>query len=185
MKPAEIERNKFFEFAGFKPYDVIWDFGCGEGRYTKALENMPCKVYATDKDFGEPPTKQVDKVLLACVLHYNEDKSWILFEAWQQLKPGGHIVIIEPNPFNPFFYCLYFWRWLIRSKCPRRWHNEKYMSMETELKSMLATAGFKNIQTKKYAWFPSKFGWLRLNEWLNRMPILNIMNAFNWVRGKK
>ena len=106
MKPADVERNKFFEFAGFKTGNMIWDFGCGsEHRFVDQLMNMGCKVYATDKLFryGTLPRGPVDKFLLACVLHYNEHKGAILQKAYNQLKPGGHIIIIEPNPFNLFF----------------------------------------------------------------------------------
>ena len=169
MKPHEIELNKFFKFAGFKKGDLVWDYGCGLGRFWPSLKKQGCKIYATDKKYvslvtpmatisSEPPKEQVDKVLLSCVLHYNEDKSLILHEAYTQLKKGGHIVIIEPNPYNPFFYCLYFWRWLIRSKTTRRWYNEKYMSSRLELLHMLDRQGFRKVEVKKYAWLLSKFG---------------------------
>ena len=188
MHPAEVEKNKFFEFADFKPTDIIWDFGCGDLRFTLPLSKMGCQVYPTDRKWeNKAPVELIDKFLISCVLHYNPywRKLRILNIAYNQLKPGGYIIIIEPNPYNPFFYCLYFWRWLIRSKCPRRWHNEKYMSTRYELIDMLAQVGFKNIEIMKYAWFPSKFGWLKLNIILNKMPILGIMNAFNWVKGIK
>ena len=177
--------QKFFEFSGIKQGNRVWDYGCGTGRMTSLLEQQGCKVYSTDILGGDSPQEKVDKFLLACVLHYNPEKRLILAEAYVALKKGGSIIIIEPNPYNPFFYCLYFWRWLTRSKCPRWWHNERYMSDRTDLVHMLLTAGFNDIETKKYAWFPSKFGWLGLNEWLNKLPIINEFNAFCWLKGVK
>jgi len=188
LKPAEIELNKFFAFAGLKKGDVVWDFGCGDGRFISPLNNMGCKVYYTDRKSSNPaPAEKVDKFLLSCVLHYNDltDKAFILLTAYGSLKIGGQIIIIEPNPFNPFFYCLYFWRWLRRSKCERRWTAEKYMFSRAKLIKILKMTGFKNIECRKYAWFPSKFGWLKLNEALNKIPIINIFNAFNWVKAQK
>ena len=166
----------------------MWDFGCGiTGRWLISLWSLGCIVYPTDTNFGISPKEPIDKFLLSCVLHYNDNdtKFDILRKAYEQLKIGGHITIIEPNPFNPFFYCLYFWRWLIRSKCSRRWHNEKYMLSRLNLIFILKLVGFHNIEWRKYAWFPSKFGWLKLNEILNRIPIVNWFNAFNWIRGEK
>ena len=181
MKPAEVERNEFFKFAQLRRSDVIWDFGCGNGRYIYPVR----KVYATDIKKGKAPGCEIDKFLALCVMHYIQEKDVILDMAYNQLKEGGHIVLIEPNPINPFFYCLYFWRWITQSKCERRWNKEKYMSTKIELILMLSRAGFKNIEVKKYAWFPSKFRWLRLNRLLNNMPLLGCMNAFNWIRGEK
>ena len=49
MNPAEIERDEFFRFARFHKSDIIWDFGCGTGRY-----KYPVKyVYATDMEAVE------------------------------------------------------------------------------------------------------------------------------------
>lgn len=186
MQPAEIEKDKFFEFAGFKKGDFVWDFGCGEGRFSWSLNGMGCHWYGTDmKTYNTPPKEKVDKFLLSCVLHYNPDKLPILKTAYDSLKEGGQIVIIEPNPLNTFFYCLYFWRWLKRSKCPRRWINERYMSTQLELEYMLFNMKFRKIEVMKYAWLPSKFGLFKLNEALNRIPFINWFNAFNWVRAVK
>jgi hypothetical protein len=188
LKPIDVEENEFFKFAGFKKGDVIWDFGCGDCRFYFPLHNMGCDVYYTDRKISNPePKEKVDKFLLSCVLHYNKlsDKMFILLTAYCRLKKGGQIIIIEPNKFNPFFYCLYFWRWLRRSKCERRWSAEKYMFSEKELIKILKMTGFKNIECRKYAWLPSKFGLLFLNSVLNRIPIINMFNAFNWVKGEK
>ena len=188
MKPVDVEQDKFFEFAGFKQGDVVWDFGCWGFRFFISLLSMGCKVYGTDKKLPNlPPKEKIDKFLLACVLHYNNitDKAFILLTAYDKLKNGGQIVIIEPNKYNPFFYCLYFWRWLRRSKCERRWSAEKYMFSEKELIKILKMTGFKNIECRKYAWLPSKFGLLFLNRILNRIPIVNMFNAFNWIKAQK
>lgn len=185
---AKIEMKEFFDFAEFMIGDIVWDFGCGTGRFIEPLTKIGCKVYATDKNTdGNIPDEKVDKVLFACVLHYNDiiAKTVLLVEAYMFLNKDGHIVIIEPNPRNPFFYYLYFWRWLTRSKCPRRWYNEKYMMNVNNLCKLLEILGFKNIRTAKYAWFPSKFGWLKLNKILNAIPIVNTFNAFNWIRAEK
>jgi SAM-dependent methyltransferase len=181
LRPAIVERNEFFKFADFKPDDVVWDFGCGDGRY----EYPVSKVYSTDIDKGEAPGTHIDKFIMLCVLHYIRTKDLYLSMAYNQLRRGGHIIIIEPNPYNPFFYCLYFWRWITRSKCPRRWNKEKYTLPLNKLIDLLYSEGFSNIEVKRYAWFPSKFGWLKLNEILNMIPFVNYFNAFNWIKAVK
>ena len=215
MLPEMIEKKDFIKFGGFKRKDRVLDIGAGDGRWAEALALKGCKVYMTEtgnkvkklknkfsnfsasyffKHEVYAPSPQVidikddknmDKVILSCVLHYNSDKVKLLNQARDALKKKGEIIIIEPNPYNLGFYLVYIWRWIKRSKCPRRWNKERFMCSEGELYLTLWNSGFRKIQSKKYAWFPTRWGWINLNEKLNQMTILKIFNAFNWVKGVK
>ncbi|NQU73808.1 MAG: methyltransferase domain-containing protein [Candidatus Omnitrophica bacterium] len=134
-----------------------------------------------------------DYVLFVAVIHHldPEKRPTIFKNVVNSVKRGGTVVALEPNAFNPLYYCMYFWRALARVKA-ERWHTEKGLlgttmpSLKTEFKNW----GLKNIRTARYAWLPSKFAGncpavFGINDTLNRIPILKEMSAFIWIRGDR
>jgi|GEM_PF-1668432 len=146
-------------------------------------------------NFEEPLwTNEFDLVLFVNVIHHiDRNKRLVIMKnVYQALRLGGPLVIIEPNPLNVFYYVLYFARWLKNSQKKNRWATEKGMVRSTRwhIESLLKQAGFTSVQRQPYAWFPSKAGniyrgFLALNHWFNRLPVVREAAAFIWYRAVK
>ena len=223
--PAIREREKFFQFAGFKSNQNILEIGCGTGRYTLPLLKMGCRVHATDisdkaisvlKKSAEEKgldknlsfevntfecQKQVgglcgkfDYVLFVAVIHHVDPVKLdtIIANAVNSLKVGGKIIALEPNPFNPLYYLLYFWRAVAGVEGKNRWGTEKgfLKTSPFSLKKLFNKSGLKNIQVARYAWLPSVFGnkfpfVFKVNDTLNCIPFIKEMSAFTWISAEK
>jgi ubiquinone/menaquinone biosynthesis C-methylase UbiE len=151
----------------------IWiDAGCGNGTYTIPLATLVSEVIALDKnknnlsyleskitskmnirtqhfDFSKPSwySSFVDGILFGFSLHYDPKHRTALEHAYQQLKPGGKLVVIEyssekavswvpyPLPMEKLIKILkslsFFSIDIIQSLPPRRkgfqWNNASYI----------------------------------------------------------
>ncbi len=116
----KVERAK--ELTGAA--DAVLDFGCGVGRampYFRAAfpnagivgcdpsadslviarrDNPDCRFFTPD---ALDPTKRFDLALASCVFHHipPAERQDALRFCHDRLKPGGHLIIFEHNPFNP------------------------------------------------------------------------------------
>lgn len=133
MMPNEtpyIRRHvaEMLEFAKITPADRVLEVGCGMGRYTiplihagvhvegldlspfllaKLREAAPRDVTLHEADIWHPPAHleaQFDAAIGFFTLHHLHDLE-LCFESMARLvKPGGRIVFLEPNAFNPLYY---------------------------------------------------------------------------------
>lgn len=118
------------EYAGVNPTDRVLEIGCGMGRYTIPLRNSGIMVEGLDlspvllqrlREFsGDDPTLvlhaadvyappqellgQFDALIGFFVLHHLHDLDRCFASMARLLKPGGRIVFLEPNAFNPLYY---------------------------------------------------------------------------------
>jgi ubiquinone/menaquinone biosynthesis C-methylase UbiE len=96
---------------------IMLDIGGGTGRVAEAVRSMVKAVividislammrHAVGKDLScvdAPseclpfPTESVDRVLMLDSLHHVQSQQMTVGEIWRVLKPGGRIVIVEPN----------------------------------------------------------------------------------------
>jgi ubiquinone/menaquinone biosynthesis C-methylase UbiE len=104
----------------------VWiDAGCGTGTYTIPLATLASRVIAFDKDsrdieflkkqltsltnikpmlldFNKSSfNEQVDGILFAFSLHYNKDPKKALTNAFNHIKKGGRILVIEYSRKKP------------------------------------------------------------------------------------
>jgi len=122
--------DEAMRFAGIAPGARVLDVGCGMGRYTLILAERGVSVEGLDisqvlldrlrgyaggrfdiplhcADIREPPASlegAFDAVLGFFVLHHLATLDGALVGLSPLLKPGGRMVFLEPNPFNPLYY---------------------------------------------------------------------------------
>jgi len=70
-----------------------------------------------------------DLVLMVAVIHHfdHQKREKIFKNIVHSVKKGGWVVALEPNPLNPLYYLLYFWRWFRNAQNVNRWATEKGM----------------------------------------------------------
>jgi demethylmenaquinone methyltransferase/2-methoxy-6-polyprenyl-1,4-benzoquinol methylase len=116
IKPGD--KNWLFEILGLPAPGFLLDAGGGTGRITKLLQDQVDQVVIADLSFemlsqahsknGLNPTcshteklpfrnKIFDRVIMVDALHHVCDHHETAEELWRVLKPGGRIVIEEPD----------------------------------------------------------------------------------------
>lgn len=134
MMPSEtpyIRRHvaEMLDFARITPSDRVLEVGCGMGRYTIPLldagvnvEGLDLSPFLLEKlreaagdrevtlheaDIWSPPAhleSRFDAAIGFFTLHHLHDLD-LCFESMARLvKPGGRVVFLEPNAFNPLYY---------------------------------------------------------------------------------
>lgn len=102
------------------------------------------------------------------------------------VKKGGTIVVIEPNPLNPFYYPFYWFSNQVS------WEIEKTFmkSSEFNLKRIFKKLGLEKIEISYMGFLPNRFinsieSIKYLNNLVNLLPILNKFSSFIYIRGEK
>jgi len=117
-------------FAGLRPSQSILEVGCGMGRYTFLLAQLGFAVEGQDLtakllehfrdfdggrfniplhcgDIAFPPDAlqgRFDAILGFFVLHHMHDLEACFRGMRRTLRPGGMVLFVEPNPYNPLYY---------------------------------------------------------------------------------
>ncbi len=114
-----------------------------------------------------------------------DDRRDIFGNLVKSVKPGGSVVVIEPNPFNPLLYILYFFT-------PQAsWSIEKYFLKSTvwNLRRIFEQAGLSRIAIDYVGFLPLRYirfpGVNLINLIVNRTPILNMLSSFIYIKGTK
>ncbi|NIM95064.1 MAG: methyltransferase domain-containing protein [Anaerolineales bacterium] len=122
--------EQVLRFVELTSKDRVIEVGCGMGRYTMLLAEYGVNVTGLDlsrvllgrlgeysagrfeipliaAELEHPPIKLhdgFDVVMGFFMLHHLHNLSSGLTGVCQLLKPGGRVVFLEPNPFNPLYY---------------------------------------------------------------------------------
>lgn len=122
--------DEVIDFAGLTKEQRILDVGCGIGRYTLPLAERGYQIEGLDlsqhlldqlhehdngrfnipvyaADILDPPENllgQFDVLVGFFTLHHLHDIPACYQSMKRFLKPGGRIVFLEPNAFNPLYY---------------------------------------------------------------------------------
>ena len=166
--------------------DAVLDFGCGIGRamphFRAAFptadvagcdpsadsiaiarrENPDCRFFGME-ELGA--ATKFDLVLASCVFHHiaPAERQDALRFCYDRLKPGGHLVIFEHNPFNPVT------RRLV-STCP--FDADAVLLTMGETKKRMREAQFTIAQTGYCLFFPGALAALRpLENFLGWLPL--------------
>jgi SAM-dependent methyltransferase len=178
----KIERAK--ELTG--EVDAVLDFGCGIGRAMPTFraafpnadvvgcdpsadslaiarrDNPDCHFFPIDELNATP---RFDLVLASCVFHHiaPAERQDALRYCYDRLKPSGHLVIFEHNPFNPVTQRLV-------STCP--FDADAVLLRMGETKRLMREAKFDVAKTGYCLFFPSQLASLRPAEkYLSWLPL--------------
>lgn len=160
--------------------------------YEQAKKNkIDKKLKLVRFDFSKPVFEsEYDGAYCISTFHLladtEEKRIGIFSNLVKSVKDGGVVVVIEPNPLNPFYYPFY---WLSNQVS---WEIEKTFmeSSEFNLKIIFKKLGLKSIEISYMGFFPNrfinKFGWVRfINDFVNKLPLLNKFSSFIYIKGIK
>lgn len=115
--------------------DNVLDFGCGPGTFSSLIAPLCNSITGVDiseeftksannlfSDLGYKNAKAIhilpgnkipregsyDTLIMIDVIHHLENIEETLITALSSLKPGGRIIILEPNKLNPMMYLLHY-----------------------------------------------------------------------------
>lgn len=142
-------------------------------------------------DFSKPPYhNKFDGAYCISTFHLlaNEEKDRIriLANLAEAVKENGVVVLIEPNPLNPFFYPFYLF------SDQASWNIEKTFlkSSERNLRKILKNLGLENIEVSYFGFLPIRFinsfyPVYYINKFVNTVPLLNKLSSFIYIKAKK
>ncbi|GAB5527906.1 MAG: hypothetical protein Roseis2KO_57780 [Roseivirga sp.] len=168
--------NRFLSFADLSREHSILEVGCGMGKFTLPLAKMGFKIAGLDlspfllqklleyndnrfniplivSDILEIPeeyNERFDRVICFFTLHHFHHLETYFQAMSRVLKPGGQIVFVEPNAFNPLYY------FQITFTPGMNWKGDKgVMRMhEKNFRKAAEYADLELIESAKYGFFP-------------------------------
>ncbi|MCF6150268.1 MAG: class I SAM-dependent methyltransferase [Candidatus Kuenenia sp.] len=166
-----------------------------EELYTSATkENLLDKLILKETTFKEPIfNEEFDLVICGNVIHHfnHLQKKQIMSNIVLALKSGGKIVIFEPNAYHPLYLPWYLFIEL-SGKNKGIWEVEKgiFKSTLSGIKKILLVNELKDIEIKMHTLIPLRlckifYPFVKINEVLENIPIINSFSAFIWVKARK
>ncbi len=172
-------------FGGDRPR--LLDVGCGVGRMHSSLKPLVqslagCDVSerALERAKGEHPWAEYrptddgkipwdanafDVSTAVCVFHHVPPKEWatLVADMRRVTRPGGLVVIIEHNPWNPATR-------LAVARCP--FDHDAVLLRSGTASSLLHKARLRHVGTRHFLFVPSEASWAKaLEAHLRRIPL--------------
>ena len=210
-RALQIEFKTLIEFMGDISGKRILDLGCGIGRngiqlasYADEVVGYDLSSVAVDRanntaqqlgitnfvacvnNFSNPAHNDFDIVLCVNMLHHADSPQHVLNTIYKVLRPGGQLIIMENNPMNPLFPFFFVMIGQLKSHLTMQYLTvNRFVLTKSLIKSGLALV---NIQ--RYGFLPTvlynfSLAFKKLNEFLNRIPLLNEFTAFYMIKAIK
>ncbi|MFA6088463.1 MAG: class I SAM-dependent methyltransferase [Candidatus Woesearchaeota archaeon] len=186
--------NQFRNQVKPKKGEILVDFGCGTGAFTKHLLSYGVKIIGIDLSKGcinyakkhvkgikfetgdiektRFKDNSVDIIVFSGVLHHFDDFSKTIQEAYRILKKGGRIFAYDPNKKNPVMWLYRDKHSPIHSKTGRT-DNERLLT-KREIVKVLNRFGYEEIKVYGI----SKVTYSYVESKLGRIFLLPLYNAF-------
>ncbi|MGG9970632.1 class I SAM-dependent methyltransferase [Ferruginibacter sp. SUN002] len=191
--------------------DRVLDVGCGMGKYTLNMlakgykvegldlnafllqqflryndNRFPVKLHLADIiEAPEELNEQFDYVIGFMVLHHLHILHTCFQSMYRLLKPGGKIIFLEPNPYNPLFHMQI---WFTPGMSYEGEKGLKDMTRKNITKA-LNFAEFENVGIHRFGAFPpaiynKKIGG-KLDHMLSKAAVLSPVMAFQLISATK
>lgn len=169
---------------GLNQNQTVLDYGCGVGNLVERLLPLCASVSGYDtslesleecdrraehamlyRESSEIPQSAFDVVVISCVLHHvsPERRQTVMKDIYRILKPGGKVVVFEHNPWNPLTLQAV-------KKCA--FDDDAILLSSNEIKNLLRTSQFIEIETKFIVFFPKALSFFRwLEPYLEWCPL--------------
>lgn len=203
--------NNFIKYSGITRNDNILEVGCGMGKFTFPLLKKGYKITGLDlspvllqkllehnanrfridlvaSDILDAPNElddRFDYVIGFFTLHHFMNLDTYIKSMSRLLKPGGRIIFLEPNAYNPLYY------FQIVFSPTMSWAGDKGVAMMTSKNFHKASkyAGLEKISVDKYGFFPpfavnTKIG-RAIEKLLEKLRIFKGLSAFQIVKMNK
>lgn len=205
-RAEKLELSFFKKIIGSTKDKTILDLGCGTGKLGLKLASNAKKVIGIDiskhsinianktakhykiKNFqgivgdfkNQGYRNKFDAVLAVNLVHHTDDLDAILRHIKMSLKSNGKLIIFEMNPLNLLFIPFLTVIGQIRSHLTYQYLRSNVFS----LRYILKRNGFTIKQYKRWCWLPTSLYnkslyFKRINEFLNKVPLVNLFTAFN------
>ena len=203
--------DEVVRIASLRQGERVLDVGCGMGRYTLILAERGYAVEGLDlspvllqrlrvfnggrfhiplhtADVMSPPPEldgQFDAAVGFFALHHMHELERCFHGMARMVKPGGRIVFLEPNAFNPLYY-------IQMAVVPRMtWRGDKGVA-RMRMKLVAGTmerAGLASPTVERFGFFPPFLANLsvgaRIERILERVPIWQAILPFQVFRAER
>lgn len=159
--------------------------------------NLLKKLSVSTSDFIKPEPKLREKfdigflVSTYHILSNDENERQKIFKNFlETIKPGGKVLLLEPNPLNLFLYPYY----IFLHSIPGWDKRQIFYSNRWRLKKMMKMMKLKKITVVPYGFLPgsvvnnSPIG-SRMVKFINKtvawIPVINLISAFNFFMAEK
>jgi len=197
--------------AGARPEERLLEIGCGMGRYTLLLAQRGYAVEGMDispsllgrlrsfageghpitlhcADIAEPPPAlegKFDVVLGLFTLHHVHDMAACFGGIRRVLRPGGRVLFLEPNGWNPLFYLQ------IAVTPGMTWQGDGGVTRMRRgpVFRAMHEAGLTRLSNERFGFFPpfltNRHWGRRLEAILERVPFWRPLLPFQMFRGER
>jgi SAM-dependent methyltransferase len=205
-----IERqiDEVVRYAGIQPGHRVLEVGCGMGRYTIGLASRGIAIEGLDlvpfllarlKEFAgelriplycadviEPPPQfrgSFDAVIGFFALHHMHDVVASYRSMAGLLRPGGTIVFLEPNAWNPLYYLQ------ILLTPGMTWKGDRGIvdMRRAPIFNAMRAAGLVDLEIRRFGFFPPQIYnralGRKLDHVLGDIRVLNSLLPFQMFKG--